>query len=121
VMAALGIAAGAKGVNRQGAHLRRKLDDAHVSRAGNAVEVFLSRRWTCIKRKHGAVAAADSRNWKTRTRIIKLIAFTFIRALEPVEVTPRNAPRAKVLFKSVKSFVECGQPIFGWCSTLVNR
>src|SRR5437773_10841905 len=82
VMAAFGVAARAEGVNRQGANLRRKVHDAYIRCAGNSVEAFLSRRWAGIKSEYGAVVAADSRNRKTRTRVIELFALTFINALE---------------------------------------
>src|SRR5207247_554905 len=71
VMAAFGVAAGAEGVNRQGAHLRRKVHDAYIRCAGNSVEAFLTGRWACVKGKDGAVVTADSRNRKTRTRIVE--------------------------------------------------
>src|SRR5438094_8431034 len=105
VMSAFGVAAGAEGVNRQGANLRRKVHDAYIRCAGNSVEAFLSRRWACVKRKDGAVVAADSRNRKTRTRVIKLFVLTFIKTLEAVELTPRNAPSAKPLLERIESFV----------------
>src|SRR6266581_7893757 len=69
VMTAFGVAARAEGVNCQGAHLRRKLNDAYIRCARNSIEAFLSRRWACVKRKDGAIVTADSRNRKTGTRI----------------------------------------------------
>src|SRR5437773_3841246 len=106
VMAAFGVAAGAEGVNRQGANLRRKVHDAYIRCAGNSVEAFLSRRWAGIKGEYGAVVAADSRNRKTRAHIVELFALTFINSLEAIELTPRNAPRAKPLLECIEGFVE---------------
>src|SRR5688572_26538664 len=73
VMAAFGIGARAESVNGQGAHLRPKFNHAHIGRAGDPVETFLSGGWAGVKGKDGAVATTDSRNRKARTRIIELL------------------------------------------------
>src|SRR5215211_1615990 len=71
-VAILRIATRAKGVDRKGAHLWRKLDYADIRSAGNTVAAFLSADWRGVYGEDSAVVTVHAANRKARSRVQKV-------------------------------------------------